>query len=129
MGKVCLLALQRPEIRQEYVPTAIPPYYKATLHCTNSALGLWIILSFLYSAVLLFLVLFLAIQTRHISKDDTKKVNFFFFLVVIILAIAILLEVVFIEAGIDIGADVSEWLAYFAVVVICQVCLLKRCHW
>ena len=132
MGKVCLLILQtsidhlHPETQREYVPTSIPPYYKATLHCTNSALGLWIILSFLYSAVLLLLVLFLAIQTRHISKNDfkdTKKVNFFVFLVVIALAIAISLEVVFVEAGIDIGADVSEWLAYFAVAVICQVCL------
>ena len=132
MGKVCLLLLQtsidhlHPETQREYVPTSIPPYYKATLHCINSALGLWIILSFLYSAVLLLLVLFLAIQTRHISKNDfkdTKKVNFFVFLVVIVLAIAISLEVVFIEAGIDIGADVSEWLAYFAVAVICQVCL------
>ena len=52
--------------------------------------------------------------------------NFFFFLVVIVLAIVISLEVVFVEAGIDIGADVSEWLAYFAFVVICQVCLFVQ---
>ena len=132
MGKVCLLALQtsidhlHPETRREYVPTAIPPYYKATLHCTNSAIGLCIFLSIMYSAVLLLLVLFIAVQTRHISKHDfkdTKKVNFFIFSVVIVLSIAISLEIVFIEASIDIGADISEWLAYFAVAVICQVCL------
>ena len=131
-GKLCLLVLQtsidhlRPETRREYVPTAIPPYYKATLHCTSSAFSLWIFLSILYSGVLLLFVLFLAIQTRHVNKDDfkdTKKVNFFVFLVVVVLTIAISLEIVFIEASIDIGADVSEWLAYFAVAVICQICL------
>ena len=132
MGKVCLLVLQtavdhiHPEIQREYVPSAIPPYYKATLYCTSSAYGLWIFLSLLYSTVLLLLVLFLAIQTRHVHKNDfkdTKKVNFLVFLVVVILAITISLEVVFVEAGIDIGADVSEWLAYFTVAVICQFCL------
>ena len=129
---MCLLVLQtsvdqlRPEIQREHVPSAIPPYYKVTLHCTSSALCLWIFLSLLYSTVLLLLVLFLAIQTRHVSKNDfkdTKKVNFFIFLVVVVLAITISLKVVFVEAGIDIGADVSEWLAYFAVAVICQACL------
>ena len=132
MGKVCLLVLQASvdhlhlEIQREYVSSAIPPYYKATLHCTSSAHSLWVLLSFLYSAVLLLLVLFLAIQTRHVHKDnfkDTKKVNFFIFLVVVVLAITISLEVVFIEAGIDIGADILEWLAYFAVAMICQFCL------
>ena len=132
MGKLCLLVIQtavdhiHPEIQREYVPSTIPPYYKVTLHCTSSFLGLWIFLSLLYSTVLLLLVLFLAIQTRHVNKNDfkdTKKVNFFVFLVVVVLAITISLEVVFVEVGIDIGADVSEWLAYFAVAVICQFCL------
>ena len=132
-GKVCLLVIQtsiinhlRPEIRREYVPTATPPYYKATLHCPSSTLGLWIFLSLLYSAVLLLMVLFLAIQTRHVHKNDfkdTKKVNFFIFLVVVVLTITISLEVVFVEAGIVIGADVSEWLGYFGVAMTCQACL------
>ena len=93
---------------------------------TSLQQSLWVFLSLSYTAVLLFLVLFLAIQTRHVHKDnfkDTKKVNFFVFLVVVVLAITISLEVVFVEAGIDIGADVSKWLAYFAVAVICQFCL------
>ena len=132
LGKLCLLVVQAavdkiyPEIQREYVPTAIPPYYKATLHCTSGSFHLWIFLSLIYSTVLLLLVLFLAIQTRHVHKDnfkDTKKVNFFIFLVVVVLAITISLEVVFIEAGIDIGADILEWLAYFAVAMICQFCL------
>ena len=131
-GKVCLLILHvsidhlRPEIHREYIPSAIPPYYKATLRCTSSAFGLWVFLSLLYSATLLFFVLFLAVQTRHVNKNDfkdTKKVNFFVFLVVVVLAITISLQLVFVEAGIDIGADISEWLAYFAIAMICQACL------
>lgn len=131
-GKVCLLVLQtfvdyiHPEAQRKYISTAIPPYYKVTLHCTSSTFTLWLSLSLIYSGVLLFLVMFLAIQTRHIKKDefkDTKKINFFIFLVVIAFTIATSLWAVFFEAGINIGADVCEWLACFAVVVICQTCL------
>lgn len=131
-GKVCLLILHtsidhlRPEIHREYIPSAIPPYYKATFHCTSSAFGLWLFLSLLYSAVLLLFVLFLAVQTRHVDKNDfkdTKKVNFFVFLVVVVLVITISFQLVFVEAGIDIGADVSEWLAYFIIAMNCQACL------
>lgn len=108
MGKVCLLVFQisidslHLETRREYVPSAIPPHYKASLHCTSSAHSIvWVFLSLSYSTVPLHLVLFLAVQTRHIHKDnfkDTKKVNFFVFLVVVILAITVSLEAVFIEA-------------------------------
>ena len=58
----------------------------------------------LCSAVALGVVL--AIQTHYVHKNnfkDTKKVNFFFIFLV---------TVVVIEAGIDISADVSKWLAY-----------------
>ena len=130
MGKVFLLVLQisidhrYPNIRREYVSSTVPPHYKAYYHCPSSAHAIiWVLLSLLYSAVQLLLVLFLAIQTRHVHKDnfkDTKKVNF---LVVVVLVITNSLEMVFVEAGIDIGADVMEWLANFAVATICQLCL------
>ena len=76
--------------------------------------------------MLLLLVMFLAIQTRHIKKDDfkdTKKVNLFIFLVIVVFTTALSLSVVFFQAGIDIGADISQWLAYFAITIICQGCL------
>ena len=131
-GKVCILILQivfdriYPEAQREYISITTPPYYKVTLHCSSNAFGLWLALSLLYSAVLLLLVMFLAIQTRHIKKDDfkdTKKVNLFIFLVIVVFTIATSLWVVFFQAGIDIGADVSQWFAYFAIAMICQVCL------
>ena len=73
-GKVCLLIIWSvidliyPETLREYVPTAMPPYYRAILYCTSNSLGLWLLLSFLYSRALLLLVLFLAIQTCHIQR-------------------------------------------------------------
>ena len=131
-GKVCLLTVEalvdyiHPEPQREYVPTSTPPYYEVTPRCSSNKQSLWLFLSLLYSAVLLLLVLFLATQTRHIRNTDfkdTKKVNLFVFLVAVIFTTASSLRVVFSEADIDIGADVAEWLAYFAVALICQLCL------
>ena len=56
------------------------PYYVASVRCTTS--GVWLAAGGLYSGVLLFLVVILAVATRHIKKEsfkDTKKVNTFIF--------------------------------------------------
>ena len=114
------------ETQREYESTAIPPYYRALLYCYSKSLGVWILLTLLYSGVLLLLVLFLAIQTRHIDKDgfkDTKKVNLFLFLLVIIFTITIPLSHIFNSIGLTVGVDVSTWIAYFSVAMICQICL------
>ena len=132
MGKVALLILWsavdliHPQTDQEYIATAIPPYYRTTLYCTSDTLGVWVLLSFLYSGVLLLLVMFLAIQTRHIKKStfkDTKKVITFIFLITINLATTIPLWILFNEVDVEIGALVFEWVAYFTVVILCQLCL------
>ena len=131
-GKVCLHGIWtaidpiNPEARKEYVPSSTPPYYKATLHCSSNLFGIWLLFTLVYSGILLLLVLFMAIQTRHVKKDDfkdTKKVNLFIFSTVIILAIGIPLWLIFDAVRVEIGADVSEWLTYFSVTLMCQLCL------
>ena len=128
MGKIVLLIIWnsvdpiKSEINQVYISASDRlPYYQATLRCRISRV--WSIIILLYSGVLLFMVVVLAIQTRHIKNNlykDTKKVNIFIFLVVIILTIAKLFLFVFDELGIETGANVSEWLAYLTIPLLCQ---------
>ena len=132
-GKVLLLVLCSSIYRissekiLEYIPGGTGlPYYQATTQCVTSNSVMWSVVTTLYSGVLFFMVIVLAVETRHIKNDpykDTKKVNVFIFLVVIVLAIAIPLRSVFKKINIEVGANVFEWLAYFSVPLLCQVCL------
>lgn len=111
----------------KYVPTANPPVYRAVMLCTCNNLGIWLAVSYLYTYILLSLVTFLAIQTRRIKKTffkDTKKVNVFVFTVIITLTTTITLWLLLSEVGIEIGADISEWIGVFIVAIMCQLCLI-----
>ena len=132
LGKVALLSFWtyfdtfRPEINREYVPSATPPHYQVSIDCNSEHREIWLIVTYLYSGILVVFVMFLATQTRNIKKSyfkDTKKVNLFVFLVTIILTTAIPLWIIFGAIGIEIGAHVCEWLAYFSVAMLCQLCL------
>ena len=110
-----------------YEPDRVP-YYMVTLRCTCKTMSptVWLIVTKLYSVLLLFMVVFMAIQTRHVKKTiykDTKKVNIFIFLVTVCLATMIPLWLFFLEVGIEVGANVAEWLSLFVIPLSCQVCL------
>ena len=131
VGKVLLLILWNSttpissDVSREYIEGGSGlPYYQGTTHCVTSEV--WSAVTLLYSGVLLFMVVVLAIETRHIKNDtykDTKKVNVFIFLVVIVLAITVPLRIIFEAINIEVGANISEWLAYFSIPLLCQVCL------
>lgn len=113
------------DIHNKYVqsPTEMP-YYVATARCQISSM--WFGITQVCSGVLFVFVVILAIGTRHIKLDsfkDTKKVNAFTFLVVIINVIDASLWIVFREVGNQTAADISEWLPYFTIPFLCQVCL------
>ena len=102
------------------------PYYEEAVHCTTNAPQVWLIATALYSGVVLFMVMLLAIMTRHIKKHvykDTKKVNVFIFFVVLSLAVAILLWFLFLELGNETGENIGEWLVSFSISMLCQVCI------
>ena len=113
------------EVSREYVhgPHEVP-HYMATARCIVSPI--WSSIYVLYFGVLLFMLVVLAIETRHIRNEaykDTKKVNIFIFLVTAVLANTITLLFVFSHVGIENGANVAEWLTFFSVPLLCQVCL------
>ena len=132
-GKLILLIVltavnpNHPHISIQYVvPIHTLPYYKASVRCSSSSPQVWLAVTLLYSGVVLFVVMLLAIMTRHIKKGmykDTKKVNVFIFSVVLTLAITILLWFVFLESGIEIGANIAEWLTSFTISTLCQACI------
>ena len=112
---------------RQYDPTVAPPKYRVLVSCSCNNIGIWLTVSYVYSVVLLMIVMFLAIQTRKIKKSyfkDTKKVNFFVFLVIITFSTTIALMVIFTEIGIEIGADISEWAGVCIIATACQLCLL-----
>ncbi len=130
-GKVLLLILWNTitpissEVTREYMSTGSrSPYYWTTTHCVTSAR--WSAFILLYSGVLLFMVVVLAIETRHIKNDpykDTKKVNAFIFFIVIILTISIPLWIILEEIEIEVAANMFELVTYFSVPLLCQICL------
>ena len=65
---------------ETYLDDMTPPYFEVKLSCTCRFTVLWLLLLFLYPMVMSFGCLLLAIQTRHVKREqfkDTKKVNFF----------------------------------------------------
>ena len=130
-GKVIILILWNTitpissKVTREYISSNNgSPYYWATTHCVMSAE--WSAVILLYSGVLLFMVVVLATETRHIKNDpykDTKKVNAFIFFIVIILMISIPLWIIFEEIKIELAANMFEWLTYVSAPLLCQVCL------
>ena len=122
-----IVDLYRSHTDSTYVPRTNPPQYRAVIACTCDQLGIWLAISYLYTYILLSLVLFLAIQTRRIKKaffKDTKKVSIFVFTIIITLTTTITLWLLLSAVGIEIGADISEWIGVFIVATMCQACLI-----
>ena len=131
LGKVVLVILWNStdsigvEVHKEYVkvPDQLP-YYVDTVICYSSRV--WLVAAGLYSGVLLFLVVILAVATRHIKREnfkDTKKINAFIFSVLIVNISSVALRIFFLEVGNQIGDDIAEWLPSFSIPLLCQVCL------
>ena len=134
LGKVVLLILWtgldpiHPVTKPKYVygPDIDLPYYETTLHCSCNSVVIWIVVTKLYSGLLILMVVHLAIQTRHVKKSvykDTKKVNIFIFFAVICLMTTLPLWVIFLAKRIEVGAAIVEWLSLYTIPMLCQACL------
>ena len=115
------------ETSEMYVPNAQPPYYMATTRCSSTNLGIWLAAAFSYTGVIILLVMFLAIQTRHVKLQnfkDTKKVNAYIFTTVIVLAIVLPLWYVF-DTRVNslIGGHIALTVGFLSVGVFCQLLL------
>ena len=120
-----VLHLERSEM---YIPNAQPPYYLATTTCSSTNLGIWSAVTFSYTGVIILLVMFLAIQTRHVKLQnfkDTKKVNAYIFTTVIVLTITLPLWYVFEAAHVNspIAGHIAVMVGFLSVGVFCQLFL------
>ena len=114
------------EVLITYVESAQPPHYVELSYCNSNNIVVWIIVHFAFLIVLVLMVMFLSIQTRHIKRQqfkDTKKVNVFVFGSVIIAALCIPLWFVLTITGIGLGSFIVNWLSYSCVTLHCQLCL------
>ena len=112
------------EETQTYISSA--QHYRVTRGCISINSGYWAITAHAYNGVIILLVIFLAVQTRHIKRrnfKDTKKVNAYIFTVVVILAIAVPLWYIFSRTQFEVGGHISSVIAYLSVGILCQIFL------
>ena len=114
------------ETSETYVPNAQPPHYSASATCSSINLGVWLALAYSYTGLIILFVMFLAIQTRHIKRQnfkDTKKVNIFIFITVAVLATCLPMQHVFDYTQLNslIGGQIAVTIAYLSVGVLCQL--------
>ena len=114
------------ETSKTYVPSTQPPHYSASATCSSINLGVWLALAFSYTGLIILFVMFLAIQTRHIKRQnfkDTKKVNIFIFITVTVLATCLPMQHVFDYTQLNslIGGQIAVTIAYLSVGVLCQL--------
>ena len=108
-----------------YVPSN-PPFYHHYNYCSSELFTVWVFLLYSWLGVVLILVLFLAIQTRHIKRKhfkDTKKVSILVFCVCATFATCIPLSHILLAVNVLIGAYCLKWLAFFSVSLLCQLFL------
>ena len=104
-----------------------PPHYEITQYCTSDGkIEAWFSLIFGKVGILFAIVLFLAIKTRKIQREnfkDTKKVNIYIFITVLI--IATLIPVWFLLKGMGnvIGIGIVIYVAFGATGLLNQLML------
>ena len=111
------------EEKQMYISSAQLSYYRVKRGCSSINLGIWVTTAHAYNGVIILLVIFLAVQTRHIKRrnfKDTKKVNAYIFTVVVILAIAVPLWYIFSRTQFEVGGHISSVIAYLSIAILCQ---------
>ena len=110
------------EETQTYISSAHPSYHRGTRGCHSKNLGIWLIAVFAYNGLIILLVMFLAVQTRHVKRcnfKDTKKVNAYIFTVVAIIAFALPLWYIFSYTQVksELGGHIIFVVAYLSIAV------------
>ena len=75
---------------ETYQKEALPPYYEVVQQCRSEYLTFWSSSLFVYSGIILTVLLVLAFKTRKITREnfkDTKKVNAYILCLVIIICL------------------------------------------
>ena len=111
-------------ISEDYIPTTPQPYYRALAMCSSQFITLWLTLLFAFNGLIVLVVSFLAIQTRHIKQvnfKDTKKVTIFVFSVMFTLPILLTFWIVFSQINHPIASHIAFCVAFLSVPTLCQL--------
>ena len=109
-----------------YRSNSRPPHYEISQYCTSSNIAVWFALIFGKVGILFTIVLFLAVKTRKIQREnfkDTKKVNIYIFVTVLIVAMLIPVWFLLEGTGNVIGTGIVIYIAFGATGLFCQVML------
>lgn len=109
-----------------YRPDGHPPHYEISQYCTSNNIAVWFALIFGKVGILFAIVLFLAIKTRKIQREnfkDTKKVNIYIFITVLIVAMLIPVWFLLEGTGNVKGTGIVIYVAFGATGVFCQLML------
>ena len=114
------------DISESYVLAKPQAYYVKHATCSSDYMPIWLLVAFAYIGMILALVVFIAIQTRHIKRQnfkDTKKVNIFVFCSVTIATVLIPLWYILSGVGKDVYAHAMLAVAFLLFAVFCQIFL------
>ena len=94
--------------------------------CHSEFLLLWTILLYVYVSILFVLVIFLAVKTRRIKRQefkDTKKINAFVFFFFIVLIPSLALWQIFLAQKMYVLAYIFYVIGYASIILLCEFCL------
>ena len=103
-----------------------PPHYEISQYCTSGNIAVWFTLIFGKVGILFAIVLFLAIKTRNIQREnfkDTKKVNIYIFITVLIIAMLIPVWFLLERTGNVKWTGIVIYAAFGATGLFCQLML------
>ena len=113
-------------ITMNYRTDAIPIFLELIPHCHCNYYLIWKTILQSYVAILIFGLIFFAVQTRKINRrdfKDTKKINSFVFVTLFVVIIFLTSHQVLRELKLYQYADVSLCLLYLSMSFICQIFL------
>ena len=109
-----------------YHTEKIPVYIELLVHCSCQYYNLWTGLLYAYVGILMFGLIFFAVQTRHINRQsfkDTKKVNAFAFFMIFVFGLFFTMHQVLNLLQQYIYSNVALCFMYLSISFICQLFL------
>ena len=111
---------------EEFHTEIMPVHIEQLPYCTCKFYFLWLGMLYIYVSILIFGLIFFAIQTRKINRQDfkdTKKVNGFVFVTTFVILILLITHQVLMSLKQYTYANISLCLLYLSVCLVCQLFL------
>ena len=112
------------QVTERIISNQLPYYYYRV--CTSHSQEVFLVISFSLITIVMILIIFLSIRTRHIKRKhykDTKKMIMFIFSVCIVIPVSGILWLIFIELQLITLSFIFHCITILAVSFLCQVFL------